>query len=1052
MPWRFRQASARATDASPAALEQASVEQDEDIHPGPKFLGWRPGSEEDGSATTSLRGTFTDGFNLSSTQSTWRSKDGSSMRSTGLLPRIAPAGVESSNEPRAMWSDADEFDSSDGFDMKRWRREHAAELKAAARSRQQAGDSPTRKGSQRPKRHRRNARWASRSSRVSPLPYVPYAKPPTADRAAITEMSSHSHDPGVDSLILRDDVRFVVAKQEMAEAERTQRRKTHYQEVGRESRRRASQWHKRKVQEQKGSNETTEGAPELKQSKTIASTEDDDEDTAKSSRIKSVMNRIRCLDGRNDPPDPVTGPLASGPTGAEENSGGPGKRIRDRIKYVVTCRLQQRRRQARKLASLKDLRAARAKAMPASQQGVMQFAFEPYQRFSGNQKTIAVSDIHYVLLEAGLGGQLCLEKWSVGRVCREIVFALALEYGSFERMPPISTFRGSLKKEGGQTEAPEPPKGGNAFLAVVNAAKAATLTSSHEDPRPTLAPKFGRMTEHEFNMEGIKSLQEEVQRLDSREEGESQEVANQGRKTATSTSGCANALRSARKFMMSRPLGYEDFCTEIVPAVRAELAEMRQDMHFEHFMKVLEGNNSVHLSHEQFRRLNVRLGIDADLVQQAMESMGMAQPADGDSAAAEDGTSGDPEAQVPDSKLDFESVHELLLKLEEQNEHRRRRHEREIKEEFNLSDAVFWEHRMELIRLKDYFQIYDADNSGHLSHKEVCWLLKHVGFQPYKFHESRIIARLLSESDKNKDESMDFVEFLSLMAKVRQHQIAQREGRLRPIFQKFARDNGNIELDDVNRVLEEVGVIGKTRQEQDMIHKLIFECDADEKAELGFQDTLALCQRVQEHVLSGETDNTVRFANSLGIDKQRLAEYLWAFDQYDKDGSAGLAMNEIMEVLRMLMVRPPTNQEVQDLYAEIRVKPTEEVTLHQYLRLMQVASSGRGMFSKELPYTLRGVPQEKLRDILRIFALSDSYVRELEAAELPELVGSYLGVGTDSNLREDLAKPVGNTRQLLEYAHKVHISKTQAFMPIGGSISTEKARNSAAKLNFRADK
>merc|ERR1712032_25167 len=93
----------------------------------------------------------------------------------------------------------------------------------------------------------------------------------------------------------------------------------------------------------------------------------------------------------------------------------------------------------------------------------------------------------------------------------------------------------------------------------------------------------------------------------------------------------------------------------------------------------------------------------------------------------------------PIAGLDFDYAHTLLTELVEQGERRKRARELEIKERTGMSTEAFSTHRDELVRIFDFFQIYDSDHSGNLDHSECRMLLKHLGMQPYRPAEALIV-------------------------------------------------------------------------------------------------------------------------------------------------------------------------------------------------------------------------------------------------------------------------------------------------------------------------
>merc|ERR1712203_263901 len=128
----------------------------------------------------------------------------------------------------------------------------------------------------------------------------------------------------------------------------------------------------------------------------------------------------------------------------------------------------------------------------------------------------------------------------------------------------------------------------------------------------------------------------------------------------------------------------------------------------------------------------------------------------------------------------------------------------------------------------------------------------------------------------------------------------------------------------------------------------------------------------------------------------------------------------------------PTVQEVQSLYDEIDIDIDAEMQMWDFLRLMKVAGTYKGMFRAEVSFTLEDVPTDKLRECLRFFPLADSYISKLSSEELCETVANYLDIKPTTNLREELPESVCNVRQLMEYAKNKAMHERQGAPKMAG--------------------
>jgi len=465
---------------------------------------------------------------------------------------------------------------------------------------------------------------------------------------------------------------------------------------------------------------------------------------------------------------------------------------------------------------------------------------------------------------------------------------------------------------------------------------------------------------------------------------------------------------------------FEEFCSEIIGATRMALTTVRQDMHFNEFLRVLEDGASVFLDHDQFRILGQRLGIREILVSEKLTEL-----MENESLNA---TSDSQKREVL-SGLDFDTVHQMLVDLEEREELHRFRAELDIKVRKGIPEDKFWKYKSELVRMYERFQYYDADRSGRLGYKEVKMLLHSLGLQPYKVKEGLVVDRTLKECDIDKMESLTFYEFLELVAKFRQHQKVSREAKLRREFGKQVKEQGRlneVELESIHGLLGAVSICGKTTEEREMVTKTVHEVQMACDVVINFTEFEELCQRISERLGYLRVEHQIKIAEQLGIDKSKLVQYQVVFEQLHPKENGAITQDDFGKALYMLLARPPEKKELMQLCATLGIDPNDDLSWSKYLKLLQAVYVGKsGWISKELPFTLRGVSDMKLREILRLFNLGEDYVNQVKSEELPELVGGYLNVKPDANLRvaaesgAGLSQPVSNVGQLVSYATRV---------------------------------
>jgi len=312
---------------------------------------------------------------------------------------------------------------------------------------------------------------------------------------------------------------------------------------------------------------------------------------------------------------------------------------------------------------------------------------------------------------------------------------------------------------------------------------------------------------------------------------------------------------------------------------------------------------------------------------------------------------------------------------------------------------------------------------------------------------------LLRECDADGSETFTFDECLELIGRVRTHQKAVREARLRREFARYvklqdaapatsedidtssfaeaaavhrervqwmsskARKKGEdfVDTDRLYGLLSAVGLAGKTSIEREIVTLVIGSSCGTFVSFPQFQE---VCQAICEALAREEVQEQYSDAEALGIPTSRLHKFQEAFDHVRTKDYALINSLDLPKVLEKVLLRPPPKQAVYEMLEAISTKNcSKEISFKTFLHLMHRIFTGSPLLVKEAPYTIEGVPTTKLREILRLFALAPEYVDEVAAAELPDLLASFLNVLPTTNLRE-LSQPVSNIRQLRALAQK----------------------------------
>jgi len=441
---------------------------------------------------------------------------------------------------------------------------------------------------------------------------------------------------------------------------------------------------------------------------------------------------------------------------------------------------------------------------------------------------------------------------------------------------------------------------------------------------------------------------------------------------------------------------------------------MRHNQHFNFYMKLLDQlpPETAGLMPDAFLKAAHTLGVDLNGARSALARFDAQFPLPG---------SGGP-------LIDAEVFHELLMVADERSLRKRRQQEREIQAKLGLTEDAFWDYRFELHRLHHTFLIYDTNSNGFLDGNEVKQLLKHLGFEPYREGSSNVINDLIAEFDNNNDEMLSFREFLLLMKRIRGIQRSERRSQLESAFNKHilaprrssmgqkVRDT-TIELESriILRMLADLGVhVDKAGSTEAVVKCALEDFEMEYCVDVRFPELEKLMQRILEALASRVAEQCGKKATALGLAREAVADYQWAFDQLDTDLSGSLSFIEAWEAVQMNVGREPSEDEMLALYREVGIDQEDELDIFNFMRVMK--SACEQIFRVENEFTLDDVTPKRLRECLMFFPLSKSFVACVPESDLPEMVASYCDIQRDVNLKLLDPTPIINVRQLLEHA------------------------------------
>ena len=133
----------------------------------------------------------------------------------------------------------------------------------------------------------------------------------------------------------------------------------------------------------------------------------------------------------------------------------------------------------------------------------------------------------------------------------------------------------------------------------------------------------------------------------------------------------------------------------------------------------------------------------------------------------------------------------------------------------------------QIAEFKEAFQIFDKDGDGSITTKELGTVMRSLGQEP----AGEEVRQMIEEVDEDKSETIDFKEFLGLMA--RKMKETDAEDELLEAFKVFDRDgNGKISAHELRYVMLSSG---EDLTEQD-IQEMVMEADIDGDGFIDYQE------------------------------------------------------------------------------------------------------------------------------------------------------------------------------------------------------------------------
>jgi len=367
--------------------------------------------------------------------------------------------------------------------------------------------------------------------------------------------------------------------------------------------------------------------------------------------------------------------------------------------------------------------------------------------------------------------------------------------------------------------------------------------------------------------------------------------------------------------------------------------------------------------------------------------------------------------------VDFDTVQRMVASAREGTDRSIRERERGIQVAALISDNQFLEFREDLLMLHDMFVRYDLDGSGTLCSKEVLPMLREFGLRPLSCGERRDMEGILRKSDADGSGTFSFAEFLVLVGDLRSYMQARRRGQLQEAFAVYDRDGKNqLTVAEISLLLCDVGLVPKTRKEQEELICFMESVDADGSGTIDFGEFELLAQRIDEKLNSLSYEEQVEGAIRRGFSELQFRQLQGVFEVMDADGSGQLDKKEVLTALTSLD-RTITRETFDSLYDEIDTNQTGHLDLSEFLEFGRMMRDSQGFFAEgaeRLPLRAKDLTAQMLRRTIECFRLSKRYLTSLSQDELISLFCTYVDINPEDKLEKVLG--VRTLGELMEIA------------------------------------
>ncbi|XP_033018426.1 uncharacterized protein LOC117054078 [Lacerta agilis] len=251
----------------------------------------------------------------------------------------------------------------------------------------------------------------------------------------------------------------------------------------------------------------------------------------------------------------------------------------------------------------------------------------------------------------------------------------------------------------------------------------------------------------------------------------------------------------------------------------------------------------------------------------------------------------------------------------------------------------------QLTEYKEAFSLFDKDGHGAITTKELGTVIRSLGHNPTEAE----LQGMINKVDANGSGTVDFAEFLSLMAK--QSRGSDSEEEIREAFRVFDKDgNGYISTAELRHVMTNLGE--KLTDEE--VDEMIKEADVDGDGRVNYEEFVRVMMenRDNERVISWrretEREREKRLcwaedghAMAYRFTEAELDVVKEAFAHFDTDGDGVITSSEMGEVMRSLehvlvnLRERFTDEKVEEMMKQVDANSDGKVTYEEFEKLMR---------------------------------------------------------------------------------------------------------------------